>query len=242
MSEGVRINKFLATCGLGSRRGCEEIITQGRVTINGNIAALNSRVGPGDSVKVDGKRYRAAEEATILMNKPRGLICTKKDTHDRDTIYELLPPKLKRLNYVGRLDKESEGLLILTSDGDLALKLTHPKHSVEKEYHVLLDRTIEKEHAEQMVEGVYTQEGVARAERIEPQGKRWVSFVLKQGLKRQIRLMLAKFGYKVKRLVRVRIGDLIAPDLKTGKWVELEQDGIQLALTNPKQLPEQDQS
>lgn len=238
MSEGVRINKFLATCGLGSRRGCEAIITEGRVTINGNIAALNSRVEPGDSVKVDGKRYRAAEESTILMNKPRGLICTKKDTHDRETIYELLPPKLRRLNYVGRLDKESEGLLILTSDGDLAQKLTHPKHSVEKEYHVLLDRPIEKEHAELMVEGVRTEEGLARAERIEPQGKRWVSFVLKQGLKRQIRLMLGKFGYKVKKLVRVRIGDLIAPDLKAGKWVELEEDGIRLALTNPEPPPE----
>lgn len=234
MSEGVRINKFLASCGLGSRRGCEKIVEQGGVTINGTaVTSLGARVLPGDSVKVDGKRVRSPEHVTILLNKPKGLICTKEDTHGRETIYTLLPGRHQRLNYIGRLDKESEGLLLLTSDGSLSQQLTHPKHGVEKEYHVLLDRHLDKEHAEKMVEGVHTAEGVARAERIEPQGGRWVSFVLKQGLKRQIRLMLGKFDYKVKRLVRVRIGDLIAPDLKPGNWVELEADGIELAMTNP---------
>jgi 23S rRNA pseudouridine2605 synthase len=235
VSEGVRINKFLASCGLGSRRSCEKIVEQGGVTINGtSVTSLGARVLASDSVKIDGRRVRPPGHVTILLNKPKGLICTKEDTHDRDTIYELLPGRHHRLNYIGRLDKESEGLLLLTSDGELSQQLTHPKHGVEKEYRVLLDRTVEKEHAEQMLKGIHTAEGIARAERIEAQGARWISVVLKQGLKRQIRIMLGKFDYKVRRLIRVRIGDLIAPDLKAGNWVELEADGIELAQTNPR--------
>ncbi len=232
---GVRINKFLASCGLGSRRGVEALVEQGRVTINGAVVkALSAQVEPEDSVKVDGKRVRSASEVTLLLYKPKGYICTKRDTHDRQTIYDLIPPKYRRLNYIGRLDKESEGLLLLTSDGELSQRLTHPSHSVEKEYHVLIDRFLERKHAEQFVTGVQTSEGIARAEIVEDLGKRWVSMVLKQGLKRQIRLMLGKYDYDVKKLVRVRIGELIAPNLQPGKWVELEEDGLALAQSNPK--------
>lgn len=236
MSEGVRINKFLASCGLGSRRSCEKLVTGGHVTINGSVVtSLGTRVSPEDSIKVDGRRVRTPETTTILLYKPKGYICTKKDTHNRETIFELLPGRHQRLNYVGRLDKESEGLLLLTSDGELSQKLTHPKHAIEKEYRVLLDRALEKDHAAEFIEGVHTSEGLARAEQVEGLGKRWVSFILKQGLKRQIRLMLGKFDYKVKRLIRVRIGDLIAPDLKPGAWVELDAEGVALTQKNPDQ-------
>jgi len=231
----VRINKYLAACGLGSRRKVEELVEHRRVTINGKeVTSLGTRVESEDSVKVDGKRVRCAIESTILLYKPRGYICTKKDTHNRQTIYELLPGRYQRLHYIGRLDKESEGLILLTSDGNLSQKLTHPSHEVEKEYRVLIDRPLEKKHAEQFVTGVHTSEGIAKAEIVEDMGKRWVSMVLKQGLKRQIRLMLGKYDYDVKKLVRVRIGELIAPNLEPGKWVELEEDGLELAQSNPK--------
>ncbi len=231
----MRINKFLAACGLGSRRNCEAFVGEGRVTINGTVVtSLATQVEPEDSVKVDGKRVRCALETTILLNKPKGYICTKRDTHDRKTIYHLVPPRYRRLNYIGRLDKESEGLLLLTSDGDLSQRLTHPSHAVEKEYHVLLDRFLERRHAEQFVDGVHTSEGIAKAEIVADIGKRWISMVLKQGLKRQIRLMLAKYDYDVKKLVRVRIGELIAPKLEPGQWVELKEDGLALAQSNPE--------
>ncbi len=234
LSEGVRINKFLASCGLGSRRGCEQLVGEGRVTIDGQVVTeLGTRVLPEHSVKVDGKRVRAAGELTVLLYKPKGYLCTKEDTHDRQTIYDLLPGRFRRLNYVGRLDKDSEGLILLTSCGKLAQTLTHPSHKIEKEYEVTLDRPLERGHAEKMVEGVHTAEGVAIAERVESLGQRRVSVVLKQGLKRQIRLMFAQFDYKVKKLKRVRIGELIAPAMKPGDWVELDGEGIELATVNP---------
>ena len=232
---GIRINKFLASCGLGSRRKVESLIEECRVTINGNIVtSLGTRVGPEDSVKVDGKRVRGEQEQTLLFYKPKGYLCTRQDTHDRKTIYDILPPKYFHLNYVGRLDKESEGLLLLTSDGALAQTLTHPSHRIQKEYHVLLDRHLDRETIEKFIEGVHTPEGTARAERVENIGSNWVSMVLQQGLKRQIRLMCGKFDYKVKRLVRVRIGMLVAPSLKPGEFVELAQDGLDLLSRNPR--------
>jgi 23S rRNA pseudouridine2605 synthase len=183
---------------------------------------------------VDGKRVRGEEELTLLFYKPKGYLCTRQDTHDRKTIYDILPPKYRHLNYVGRLDKESEGLLLLTSDGALSQTLTHPSHRIEKEYHVLLDSHLERPEIEAFLQGVHTPEGLARAERVENLGSNWVSVVLQQGLKRQIRLMCHKFDRKVKRLVRVRIGQLVAPALKPGEFVELGADGLDLLARNPR--------
>lgn len=233
--EGVRINKFLASCGVDSRRKCEELVTQGRVTINGRVVtSLGTRVLPGQSVKVDGRRVRPSAEVTLLFYKPKGYLCTHEDTHDRKTIYDILPQKYQRLNYVGRLDKESEGLLLLTSDGEIANLLTHPRHAIEKEYHVQIDRPLDPEHAQKFLEGIHTEEGLAKAERVEALSSRRVSFVLKQGLKRQIRHMLGRFDYKVKRLVRVRIGQLVAPNLAPGEWAELDEEGLALVTSNPR--------
>jgi 23S rRNA pseudouridine2605 synthase len=233
-AQGVRINKFLASCGLGSRRKVETLVSERRVTLNGQVVTdLGTRVQPADSVKVDGRRVRSAGELTLLFYKPKGYLCTREDTHDRKTIYDILPPKYRHLAYVGRLDKESEGLLLLTSDGALAQTLTHPSHRIEKEYHVLLDAPLDRSMAEQFVQGVPTAEGVARAERVESLGGAWISVVLKQGLKRQIRLMCARMERQVKRLVRVRIGELVAPALQPGAFVELGPDGIELLTRNP---------
>ena len=231
---GTRINKFLASCGLASRRKSEELIQEGRVTINGQtVTNLAERVALGDSVKVDGRRVRPAQGLTLLYYKPKGALCTREDTHDRQTIYDLLPPKYQRLTYVGRLDKESEGLLLLTSSGELVETLTHPSHEIEKEYHVLSDRPVDKETAAKFLEGIRTEEGLAFAVRVESLGKNWTSIVLRQGLKRQIRLMYARFDLKVKKLVRVRIGELVAPQLAPGAWAELDAEGIELLMKNP---------
>ena len=240
-TDAVRINKFLASCGLGSRRSCESLVAEERVTINGKtVTSLGTKVGPEDSVKVDGRRVRSGEIQTVLFYKPKGYLCTRRDTHDRKTIYDLLPGRFFRLNYVGRLDKESEGLLLLTSDGEISQTLTHPRHSVEKEYHVTIERPLEPEHAQKFVDGIHTAEGVARAERVESLGGRLISFVLKQGLKRQIRVMLGRYDYKVKKLVRVRIGELVAPNLKPGEWVELNEEGLELVKTNPPAIQDGD--
>lgn len=232
--EGVRINRFLASCGIASRRKSEELIEQGRVTLNGRVVnRLGERVLPDDSVKVDGRRVRPARGLTLLFHKPRGVLCTREDPEGRPTIYDLLPPKFRRLAYVGRLDKESEGLLLLTSSGELVEMLTHPRHEIEKEYHVLSDRPVDRETAAKFREGVRTEEGMAFAVRVESFGKNWTSVVLRQGLKRQIRLMYARFDLQVKRLVRVRIGELVAPSLAPGAWVELDAEALELLTHNP---------
>lgn len=218
-----RINRFLADCGLGSRRSCETLITEGRVTINGEICVvLATRIAPSDSVTVDGRPIkRNEEEITILLYKPPGYICTRKDPEGRDTIFDLLPPHLSRqrnLNYAGRLDYDSEGLIILTSSGEISQKLTHPTHKIEKEYVINLTTPFHSEHVDQMVAGIEIPSGFARASAVERVSKRTIAIVLQQGLKRQIRYMLDSLGYGVRRLIRVRIGGLSDPGLASGKW------------------------
>jgi ribosome-associated protein YbcJ (S4-like RNA binding protein) len=127
MSEGIRLNRYLAQSGVASRRACDQIIAEGRVSVNGNpVIAPGTRVAEGDHVKVDGRRVRPNEATTILLHKPRGLVCTKSDELGRDTIYSLLPGSHRRLAHVGRLDRDSEGLLVLTSDGDFARQAQPP--------------------------------------------------------------------------------------------------------------------
>src|SRR5581483_2426542 len=148
----MRLNRFLASAGLGSRRGCEDIIRAGRVVVNGKICTdLATQISPGDFVKVDGRKVRSQESLHILLHKPRGYLCTARDERERRTIFDLLPKNWPRLFHVGRLDKESEGLLILTNDGELSLRLTHPRYKIEKEYVVALDRLLADEDRERML-------------------------------------------------------------------------------------------
>ncbi len=223
----MRINRFLASAGLGSRRACEDLVLTGRVTVNGHVCeSLACRVAPGDHVKVDGRRISGEETVTIALNKPRGYLCTASDEAGRRTIFDLLPHGLPRLVHVGRLDKESEGLLILTNDGALAQNLTHPRYKVEKEYEVILNRSIDLLDTEKLLRGFQIEGGRAKMEAVRITGARRARVILRQGIKRQIRLMFYELGYEVERLVRVRIGGLTVEHLPPGTIRRLDPSEI----------------
>jgi 23S rRNA pseudouridine2605 synthase len=168
---------------------------------------------------VGSRRILPEKPLYILLHKPRGYLCTASDTHDRQTIFELLPGHWPRLFHVGRLDRDSEGLLILTNDGDLAMHLTHPRFKIDKEYEVLLDRPYNAATSTpKLLRGVNTEFGRAKAESVRQISAMLLRIVLRQGLKRQIRLMLNKAGYEVKRLIRIRIGPLRLTELRAGEW------------------------
>jgi 23S rRNA pseudouridine2605 synthase len=231
---GVRLNKFLASCGLGSRRACEQLILDGYVEVNGDlIVELATRVTERDHVKVNGKLVRSESPIAVVINKPKGFICTTRDPEGRRTIYELLPNKFRGLAYVGRLDFQSCGLLILSNSGEFNQRLTHPKHEVEKEYAITLDRGFDRDLTEKLLTGIKLSEGMAKAERISFESRKRLKIVLKQGLNRQIRRMFSALDYKVKQLERVRIGSFTAPDLSTGEYRVLNSKDLAAIEQNP---------
>lgn len=232
---GVRLNKFLASSGIGSRRGVEELITGGFVTVNGeDCTNLAFRVSPGDVVKVNGKKVQQQKALTLLLKKPPGYICTRFDERGRQTIFKLIPQKFENLglSYVGRLDKESEGLLVLSNDGALSQQLAHPRHKIEKEYAVILDRPFDLKLKGKLLHGIQTPEWLAVAERVWIDGRK-AKVVLTQGLKRQIRYMFSALDYEVKKLERIRIGSLVAPHLPLGSVMELDSRDLKKLLKNP---------
>lgn len=225
----MRLNRFLALAGISSRRGAEEYIRRGRVTVNGELSTdLATQVAPADQVRVDGKILRTHEFIYVLLNKPPDFLTTRSDERARKTIYDLLPGDLPNLAHVGRLDKESEGLLLLTNDGDLAFRVTHPKFKLEKEYLVTLDREFQAEDSLKTKKGVYLSDGRARFDSIVKVNPRQVRVVLTQGLKRQVRRVFAAIGYKVKRLQRVRIGPLTDQGLRSGQVRLLNKKEVDL--------------
>ena len=231
MSEGVRLNKYLASCGVGSRRACDELIASGRVEVNGSpCVKLATRVTETDSVRVDGKRVFPKEEIVVIFHKPRGYVCTRSDELGRETIYSLLPASLSALHHVGRLDTDSEGMLILTNDGDLSQQLMHPSKSVEKEYLVTSNQAFENAHLDQFLAGVFTEEGKLRAKHIARISARRIKVVLDHGAKRQIRVMFEALGYQVTKLLRVRIGNLWLGDLEIGRWAVLNAKEVKMLL------------
>jgi 23S rRNA pseudouridine2605 synthase len=224
----MRLNRFLSLCGISSRRGSEQVILEGRVTVNGNVCReLATQVDENDHVTVDARPVRTALGVVIALHKPKGYLCTRSDTHDRATIYDLLPAKYQQLHHVGRLDKESEGLILLTNRGDLSQRLAHPSQGVEKEYEVTLDKPVDASTLAKLTKGVLTAEGFAKAERAWAAGPQKVNMILKQGLKRQIRLMFYRLGYEVERLVRIRIGFLQLKGMPKGDWNELTEAEVQ---------------
>lgn len=234
MDEGTRLNKYLASCGVGSRRACDRLVQEGHVEINGQ-PCLNpaTRVEPGDHVKLDGRKVAPKQESVVILNKPRGLVCTKADELKRGNIFDLLPDSMRHLQHVGRLDRESEGLLVLTNDGDLAHSMLHPSKKVEKEYLVTANQPVTDEHVATFLDGVYTEDGRLSADRVERLSARRLSIVLTSGHKRQIRVMFEKLGYRVQRLLRVRIGSLELGRLAAGKWTRLSPQEVGLLLKNP---------
>ena len=244
----MRLNRYLAAAGLGSRRACEAIITAGRVTINSHgIKTLATTVGPEDQVRVDGRPVHVERPVYVVLNKPAGFLSSRTDPGQRDTVFDLLPADFPRVFHVGRLDLDSEGLLLLTNDGDFSLRLTHPRYKVEKEYEVVLDRPFDMALAEKFLAGVNIavdppQPGAppervrARAEAIHRLAPNKLKVVLRQGLKRQIRLMFLGFGYGVTRLERVRLGSLKLGRLRPGEWRHLEDREV-AALLGAEEKP-----
>lgn len=234
MDDGTRLNKFLASCGVGSRRTCDRLVQDGHVEINGQ-PCLNpaTRVEAGDHVKLDGRRVAPKQESVVVLHKPRGLVCTKADERQRGNIFDLLPDSMRHLQHVGRLDRESEGLLVLTNDGDLAHAMLHPSKKVEKEYLVTSNQPVADEHLAIFLSGIYTEEGKLAADRIERISPRRLGIVLTTGHKRQIRVMFEKLGYRVQRLLRIRIGSLELGPLPPGKWARLSPQEVGLLLKNP---------
>jgi 23S rRNA pseudouridine2605 synthase len=234
----VRLNRFLAAAGIASRRKCDELIADGRVTINGRVCTdFSAQPTERDHVKVDGKLVHTEQALTIVMNKPAGFVSTRGDPHARDTIFDLLPAKFPRLFNIGRLDAQSEGLLLLTNDGDLAQQLTHPRHEIEKEYEVTVDRAWDFSLTDKLLRGIVLDGKRARIARLHSIGPTRLRVVLRQGLNQQIRRMFYAVGYEVKRLVRIRVGTLRLGDLPRGEWRTLsksELETLQRAQKKPR--------
>ena len=242
MKEGSRLNKYLASCAVGSRRQCDELIQAGRVEVNGSPCLnMGTRIGAGDHVRVDGKRVVPGDPLIVAFHKPRGYVCTREDELGRETIYALLPATMRSLHHVGRLDRDSEGLLILTNDGDLSQQLMHPSKAVEKEYLVTSNQAFENAHLDQFLAGLYTPEGKLKAKAIVRLSPRRLSVVLDHGAKRQIRVMFETLGYQVTKLLRVRIGGLWLGDLEPGRWAILNrtETAMLMGTTTPQTTPPQ---
>jgi 23S rRNA pseudouridine2605 synthase len=230
----VRLNRFLAATGIASRRGADELIAAGRVTVNGKPCTdFHFQPGHADHVKVDGKLIHRRAPIYILLNKPRGYVCTRRDPHIADTIYHLVPSKFSSLAYVGRLDAQSEGLLLLTNDGELTQRLTHPRFKIEKEYEVVLDRAASLDLEQRLLRGLVLDGKRARAKRVQQILPTHLRIVLEQGINRQIRRMLERFGFHAKMLSRIRMGNLGLGDLPRGHWRVLTKHEIDVILSNP---------
>src|SRR6266513_4130976 len=194
----MRLNRFLAAAGVGSRRYCDELIAAGRVRINGRPCTdFSAQPTARDHVKVDGKLVQANRLLHIVMNKPAGFVSTRSDPHARDTFFDLLPPKFPRLFNVGRLDAQSEGLLILTNDGELAQRLTHPRYKIDKEYEVTLERRWDPALIPKMLRGIFLDGQRAQIVQLRTISATRLRVVLRQGINRQIRRMFHEIGYEV---------------------------------------------
>ena len=237
----MRLNRFLAATGVGSRRHCDELIAAGHVTINGRICTnFGAQPSARDHVKVDGKLVHVEPLLTILLHKPAGFVSTRKDVHARNTIFDLLPKKFSRLFNIGRLDAQSEGLILLTNDGDLAQRLTHPRYKIEKEYEVTLDRQWDPTLAPKLLDGIFIDGQRAKIARLHSITSTRLRVILRQGINRQIRNMFHGIGYEVKRLVRVRIGNLRLGNLPRGHWrplIKREIESVEAAVSTVNREP-----
>jgi 23S rRNA pseudouridine2604 synthase len=221
--QSVRINKYLTEVGFCSRREADRLINSGRVTVNGMVPVLGSRISLNDEVCVDGNRISAPieEHTYIAFNKPIGIVCTTDTKVEKDNIIDFINHP-KRIFPIGRLDKPSEGLILLTSDGDIINKILRARNNHEKEYIVTVDRPITKDFIQKMGSGVPILDTVTRKCFIEQISRFEFRIVLTQGLNRQIRRMCEYFGFEVTRLKRVRIMN-ITLDMPVGQWRNLSE-------------------
>jgi 23S rRNA pseudouridine2605 synthase len=222
-NEGIRLQKVLAAAGVGSRRKCEELIAEGRVEVDGRIVTqLGTRIHPETAVvRVDGERVNVAPELTYLaLNKPSGVVCTMNDPEGRPCIGDYFGTGKQRLFHVGRLDTDTEGLLLLTNDGELSNRLTHPSWGIEKEYLAEVTGVVRKETVREVLGGLTLDDGpvVVDAFRVVQQGegRSLVEITLHEGRNRIVRRVLEQVGHPVRRLVRSRVGSVHLGDMRPG--------------------------
>ncbi len=233
----IRLNKYLSLCGLGSRRGVEELVLSGQIMINNRQAgSLSVYVDTeNDSVYYRNRKLKPVENFQyLILNKPKGYITTRDDELDRPKVMDLIPERYRNAGLfpVGRLDKDTEGLLVFTNDGSLAQKLSRPRYKVKKEYLVHLDRPLEKKDKEKIEKGVFIHQlklktGAARLEAVDDSWQR-IRFIMSEGKKRQIRYTFGNMGYRVKKLKRTGYGPLKLSGIKTGDFRALREKEIKL--------------
>ena len=219
LATGERLQKVLAIRGWGSRRICEELIYDERVAVNGKIAILGQRVDTAvDVIEVDGVQIGVRPDLVYyVLNKPVGVITTSADTHGRETVIDLVPPE-PRVFSVGRLDADTEGLLLLTNDGELANRLAHPSHGIEKEYLVHVNGNVPSKVLHRLRDGIELEDGLTAPARASQLSPGLLRLTIHEGRNRQIRRMCEAVGFPVQRLVRVRIGPLRDAQLTPGAW------------------------
>lgn len=229
-----RLQKVMAACGVASRRECEKYITAGRVAVNGKtITELGTRVGPRDTITVDGKPLRRlAAKRTILLYKPRGVVTTMKDPQGRRTVADLVAKLPQRLYPVGRLDYQTEGLLLMTNDGELAQHLTHPSHHVNKTYEVEVRGSVPEEKLDLLRLGVPLDDGLTAPALVYVKEVDTVKHVTKftitihEGRNRQVRRMCDFIGFPVKHLKRIQVGNLTLEGMKKGQYRDLTPEEL----------------
>lgn len=228
MGEKIRLQRLLSMAGLASRRRAEELIRAGRVRVNGErVTELGVRVDPAvDRVEVDGRRVEPARPVWIALHKPKGYVTTRRDPQGRPTIYDLLPPAYTRLFHVGRLDADSEGLLLLTNQGDVAHRLLHPRYGVDRVYEAEVAGRVTAATERRILEGIELEDGIARAHALErvpggPAGTTRLRVTMRDGRKRIVRRLLAAAGHPVRRLVRLSHGPVRLGRLRPGAWRRL---------------------
>jgi 23S rRNA pseudouridine2605 synthase len=231
----VRLHKLLAEAGVASRRAAERLIVAGRVRVNGvPVVELGAHADPArDRVEVDGRPIPGAEpKRYLLLHKPRGYLTTREDPRGRPRVFDLVPELGVRLHPVGRLDYDAEGLLLLTNDGALTFRLTHPRHGVPRVYHVLVAGRLGPETLQALQRGVVLEDGLARVDGARlldavPGGRHWVELQLSEGRYREVKRLCRAVGLAVERLRRVAFGSLELGDLSEGQWRELEAEEIE---------------
>ncbi len=229
----VRLQRYLASCGLGARRSCEDFITAGRVTVDGlTVTELGTRIDPlTQRVALDGEKLRMERKKYFVFYKPPGVLCTNRDPQARPRVIDFFPKDGPRLFTVGRLDEESEGLLIVTNDGDLAQKMAHPSHRIFRTYHVLVAGLPSTDVLYQMKQGMYFAEGrfkVEGAKMLKKQGKStWCELILAEGHNREVRRLFSRVGHKVMKLQRVAFGPIFLGRMARGEIREIRKDEME---------------
>ena len=221
-----RLQKVLARAGIASRRASEEMIQAGRATINGRTAALGDKVADSDRIELDGiPVLRDPNLVHYLLHKPREVVSTASDTENRQTVVDLVPSAI-RVYPVGRLDADSEGLIILTNDGDLTHRLTHPSFGVPKEYLVHVEGIPQRSALRSLREGIQLDDGMTAPAQVSMPDQGLLKITIHEGRNRQVRRMCAAIGHPVVRLVRVRIGPITDSSLTAGSWRELTNEEV----------------